>query len=53
MAFLLELKESFKKKHKAISLARLNLLISGHLFNLGPNEIIGNGVRPGYLIIKE
>ena len=45
------LKEKFKKQNEFSSNKKIEQKLGFYLLNLGPNENMCKGVRPGYLII--
>jgi hypothetical protein len=43
----------FKKQYPGIRGNKLKASVAMHLLNLGPNEMAGEAVKPGYLIILD
>lgn len=44
-------KKSFKKEYPGISPNALKNAVGIHLLNLGPNQSLGESIRPGYLLV--
>lgn len=49
--FQKEILRAFKKKNPYIATQRLKASAGMYFLNLGPSELAGNGIRPGYAVV--